>query len=320
MMVDDKNEIHATATLAFSKAVLEDKEQTIGIATDLRIEKSRESLVAWANNFLPIITNERESRNCHYFFSPIGRSRIETFKTFIRPRSISRNFPRYHLFRRFDVVTIHGKYPFMPSPLSTIDIDFVKLEDIEPLQSYIQRQQLKKPFYFYDKTFHLQKYLETWPGLSIHQFLVAKDKRGNIIGCMALWDSKNIEVLKAIGKSKRVKTFEQTLKTLSYLGITHPLTSSKTGVLNQLQINFLYADNPDIFYTMLSHAYAQAPKTHFLSYTVSENQRTFLPPRSFISQRTPYNLYCLLAPNDPIPGFLKPSYAEESLDIDIAMV
>lgn len=320
MMTDDHNEIHATATLAFMEAVLEGKEQTIGIATDLRIAKSRGSLLSWSNNFLPILLEEREKRNCQYFFSPIGRSRIEAFKTFIRPRSVSRNFPRYHLFRKFNVVTIHGQYPFSPAPLHTIDIEFAKQSELDALQNFIQRHQRKRPFYIIKKTFDLETYIQSWPGLSIDQFLIVKDKKKNIIGCMALWDGRNIETIEAVTKSKRVKTFEQTLNGLSYFGLTHRLTQSKNNFLNQLQINFLYANNPDIFYSMLKRAYSMCPKTHFLSYLHYENQMTYMPPRSFISQTIPYNVYCLLAPNDPIPSFLKPSFLEYALDIDMAMV
>lgn len=319
MIVDKKNEVHGIASLNFIPAIIEGEEQTIAIATDLRVEKSRKALLTWSDNFLNRIVEEREKRNCKYIFTPIGRSRISAFKSFIRPRSVSRNFPRYHLFRKFNVVTIHGMYPFSTSPLSTIDLVQAQTSDIDQLQNYIAYQQNLRPLYFPQKHEDLLKHIENWPGLRLSDFILAKDKNNNIIGCMSLWDGSKIETYTPVSKTKRVQTFERTINALSLIGVTHPFLG-KSNTLHIKQINHLYADNPDIFYTMLRHAYKTTPKTYFLSYIHFENQLKYLPARSFISQSVPYNFYCLLAPNDPVPSFLKPTFLEMPPDIDMAII
>ncbi len=320
MLVDDKNELQATATLVFVNVVIGTSEQTIGLATDLRIAKNRKALLAWSDIFLPVLLEERAKRECKYFFSPIAQSRVASYRSFIRPRSVNRNFPRYHLFRRFNITTLHGIYPWASSPLTTIDIRPAHVSDISALQDYIKNRQKLMPFYIPQKHTDLLGMISHWPGLKISDFLMAFDKDKNIIGCASLWDTSNVETIQVINKTKRVKTFEQTLKTLSYLGITRALFNSSSNTLNMMQLNFLYANNPDIFYSLLRRAFQVTPKTHFLAYLNFENQKSFLPPRGFISQGVPYNLYCLLAPGDNVPEFLKPTFLEKPPDIDLAVI
>lgn len=320
MLIDEEKEIQATASVIFTPSIIEGKEQVIGIATDLRLNKKRRTLIAWMDNFLPLLIEEREKRNCKYIFSPIAQGRVESFKAFIRPRTVRRNFPRYHLFRRFDVVSIHGLYPWGLSPINSINIGFGTAADVDALQNYLKVMYSKRPLHFPKRFNDLEGFIKQWPGMSMDNFLIAKDTAGNIIGCINLWDGHNVENIEVTKKSKRVMTFEQTLKALSLFGTTHKLISGKKSLLNMLQINFLNADNPDIFYSLLRKAWKLTPKTHFLTYVKFENQLSYTPPRSFITNSIPYNMYCLLAPNDPYPEFLHPSFQEQPPDLDMAFI
>ncbi|MBC87096.1 MAG: hypothetical protein CL677_07930 [Bdellovibrionaceae bacterium] len=319
-VLDDGQEILGCATLAFTSAIVDGKEEVIGYATDLRLKRKRKALVKWSENFLPVIVEERKKRKCRYIFSCVGKSHIQAYNAFIRPRTMRENFPRYHQYRNFDIISIHGKYPFADGPLNTIEVVPATNNDLEALQKYMASSQQKRTIYMPNKSENLVDLIEQWPGLSLDQFLLAKDKDKNIIGCVALWDPSSVERLKPIKKSKRVITFESTLYFLSFLRITRQLMLRKNPYLNYYQLNFINANNPDIFHALVHKAYKLTPRSHFLSYIHFEHQLNYFPPTDFIATKIPYGLYCLLSPEDKIPKFLTPAFTEDPPEFEMGYI
>ncbi len=318
-LVDEKNQIHTTATILFFECMLEGKKQVIGYATDLRVSRSRRAIKEWANHFLPILIDEREKRNCKYIISSIGSKRNQAQNALIRPRSTRRNLPRYHLFRKYQLVNIHGRFPFSPKPLSSLDLRFATKYDVEDIQQYIAKKQMRRPLSLPAISEDLLSYIKNWKGLSIESFLLAMDDNNEIVGLMAIWKKDLIQKIFPMTKSKRVKSFQGTLFFLSLLGRARKLPK-KDQHFNMTLISHLYVDNPDVFYTLLNKVYKSGDRKSFLSYINFEGDLNTLPPRSYITSHLHYGLYCILSPKDPIPDFLLPHSLREPPDFDPAYI
>lgn len=305
LLKNEKNEIEAMASMIFRKGHIEDEEQTIGFATDLRVSPTRRAILNWSHHFLPVLEEERSKRNCKYIFSVVPHSQRQAYNAFIRPRQFKRKMPRYHLFHKFNTVTLHGLWPFHDLPLTGIKIRTANQSDWPALAQYILKKTSTSPLYYGQTPEDLEKNISMWHDLSIASFLLALDTSGRIIGCTAPWSPERVQRLSPKTYDSRAKNFYDLLKFLSWFRIAHPLPPSG-GEFHARHLTHLHADNPDIFYSLLYQAFKMSSKTEFLVYPHFHGDLLTLPPRSFISAQTEYGLYCILSPDDPTPNFLRP--------------
>src|SRR6185436_9942122 len=109
------------------------------------VSPTRGAILSWSNHFLPVLESERESRNCKYIFSVVAHSQRQAYNAFIRPRNFRRQMPRYYLFRRFELLSLHGLWPFHDQPLQGIKIRSALDSDFEKLSEYILRKTADRP-------------------------------------------------------------------------------------------------------------------------------------------------------------------------------
>ena len=317
-LVDKNNEIQAMASLLFKKVKLYGEEQTVGYATDLRVG-SQKAILNWTKHFLPALEKERDERNCKYIFSTINKYQNDAYKSFLRPRSKRRVMPRYYLFRKFNVSTIHGILPFAPKTLKNLNIRRANVDDLEALQAYICKKQTHRPIAEINRCSDLKQIFCDWPNFLISDFMIALDFKDKIVGCMSLWDGSVLQSYEPKKYHQKAMTFKQTLNFLSFLRSGRRLPK-KNEKLNMIQLSHIYVDNPDIHYSLLRSAWEKTPRTHFLTYAHFESELATQVPRSFIHTNTGYGLYCILTPNDPIPDFLTPTYLGEAPDFEFAYI
>lgn len=305
-LINDEDQVEAMASFVFREGEIEGERQVIGYATDLRVSPSRRAILSWSQHFLPVLEEEKKKRNCRYVFSVVAQSQTQAYNAFIRPRTSRRHFPRYHMFRRFRIVCIHGRWPFAPSPISSVALRQAREEDLEALANYIVRKKHEGPLSFHTTPEDFVVSLKRWAHLAIEDFILALDRSGKIIGCVAPWNSENIHKIQATDFTPRGQTLQDSLKALSLFRLTHPLT---TGAERQLHFKYLthfFADNPDLFYSLLYQAWEETPTDKFLCYPHFDGHLLSLPPKPFISSSMRAALYCILSPNDPQPDFLRP--------------
>lgn len=305
LLQSEQNQVEALATILFREGHIEGKNEVIGYATDLRVSPTRRAILNWSRHFLPILENERAMRNCRYIFSVVPHSQRQAYNALIRPRNLRREMPRYHLFRRLEVVSLHGLWPFHDLPLAGIKIRSATENDFEQLARYLLWKTENRPLRFYNSVEDFRRGLDRWRDLYIENFLLAFDKNGQIIGCTAPWSPERVQRIYPVAYDDKAKHFHDLLTTLSWVRLAHSLP--KEGHEFEFRhLTHLHADNPDIFYSLLYSAFQQAGKKEFLLYPHFEGELLTKPPRSFISAKTPYGLYCILAAHDPVPHFLKP--------------
>lgn len=304
ILVDDEETVHAVATLLFREGYLNGEKQIIGYATDLKVSSNRKAILSWSNHFLPVLLQEREKRKCKYVFTVVTHAHKQAYNAFIRPRSPKRKLPRYHLFRRFQAVSLHGLLPFVREPLESIETGHAIEQDKEALTSYILKQTKKLPYHISENQEEFWSEPNQLFGQNLSDFIIAQDTKKNIVGCTLPWSGSNHQDVLIDQFEGQGHSLYNGLKFLSYLGMAKALPSAGSK-LNYKFLTHFYFDNPDIFTALLRKAWESCDKNEFLSFChFKDNFRTRLP-KSYIKSKLSCGLYCLLAPEDSIPDFLK---------------
>lgn len=306
LLLNEDKQIEAMASLLFHKAYIEGKEQSICYATDLRVSGNRKAIMHWSQHFLPVIEREREKRNCQFVFSSVASSQRQAYNALIRPRSLKRRIPRYHLFRKLQLVSIHGLWPIHSKALPGIKMQKGTASELPQIANYLIQRYSERPMHGIGKTEDFMRVFNQWKGLRADDFIIARDHRGEIIGCCALWSSRNVQRYFASSYSPSGDNFRSSLFWLSLFSNVHKIPPKNSELLPRFMC-FLQVDNPDVHESLVHYAFQDIGKDEFLVYPHFEGDLHTLPPRGFINSVQRYGFFCLLAPNEALPNFLKPT-------------
>ncbi len=315
LLIDKEEQIQGMATLLFRDAWLQGKKQVIGFATDLRVSKNRAAIISWSKHFLPALEEEKKKHNCTYIFTVVSNKQTQAYNAFIRPRKKNRPLPRYFLYRKFKLISIHGLLPFSDEKLPGVTFRTAEYEDKDKLLEYMHIQKINKPIRFIDSKEDILRDIEALPYFNLQDFVIALDHKKQIVGCVAPWVNPALEIKIKSYNNALAMSAKQSLKFLSWIGMTRPLPN----VGQTLPLNFMthfFADNPDIFYSLLRHCYDSSFKRDILVYPHFKGHLPSLPPKGFIHSKAKFGLYCLLSPDEPVPGFLKPSPYKDPPDFE----
>lgn len=303
---DYQGKITGTASVVYRTGLINGTPTILAFGSDLRIANDREAIIEWRKLFFPKFKESLEKRNCKMAFATVNFSQGSALNSLIRPRNPRRDTPRFFLLRKFDFVSLHGRSPFIQgNPLNTVKIFEGEANDLEPLVNYLNKKSRNILFAFPYTVELMQERFKSWSGLSLDNFLIAKDVRGNIVGCCAPWKSRsqyiNVTKYSGIGTS-----FKNLMRAGSLLGFVKSLPSVGHH-LNMKYLTHLQADNPDIFRRMLKTALRRTVKDEFLAYINFERDPLKLPPRVFVTSTIPFALYSVLPPGMPLPSYLYPN-------------
>lgn len=317
---DDENKIEGAASFIVRDVFLENKTQPVVFGRDLRISSNRRAILEWSQHFLPVMEEVFRTFDCKYMFTSLSMSEVQALNAFVRPRSMKRPLPHYYLFRRFNIVSVHGRFPWAKNPLPHLRIRRGSLSNVEALINYIvQKSKQKDLATVWDPKSFFEK-LERWKGLKLEDFIIAFDKNDNVVGCAAPWSSGGVQDFIPLEYSLRAHNFRQFLKFGKLLGWTRTLTKpiSRLKVeasFNFKYLNFLFADNGDIFESLLWKAYDEAQENEFIVYNQQRAEYIYRRPLDWISAKMPFGLYLLLPPDQEPPEFLHPSN-EKPIEIE----
>jgi hypothetical protein len=318
LLLNDDDQIEAMASLVFRPARVDGQTQTIGFAKDLRVSNSRGAILSWSQHFFPVIEEEKAKRNCQYLFSVVGQSQKQAYNAFVRPRSMKRRLPRYYLFRRFQIVSLHGLKPWRDGPLPNIRVRAAQESDRDALYGYIVKKKSLKPLTYTSDLAEVDASLARWKDLKLENFLIAQDKDQNILGCTGVYSPARTQRVMVQGYSSQAMTLKEGLQLLSIVGLGKRLPAVGQ-YLEMSYLTHLFAENPDIFYGLLFTAFKNTVKNQFLVYTHFDHYWLTLPPRGFLSSTMPAGFYCVLSPDQVVPDFLKPVHLHEPPDFELAL-
>lgn len=315
LLRNEEGEIQAIASFVFRRALLGDRIRRVAWATDLRVAPQRKAILEWSQNFLPVIREVYEQEKVETIFSVINRADPALQNVFLRPRSAKRSWPRYHLYRKFDLVTLHGRFPWAQPKLPHVRVTRADNSMKADLIAYLQSRSQYRPFASVWDLESFDERLRRLPGMKLEDFFLALDPKGQILGCMGNWSAEAIHELRPLSYGLRAHNFRQFLKFGRYLGWTRPLTKPvrSTGFEAPLHFRYLiypFASNEDVFDSLLTTVFENVNPDEFLMYARPEQDFRRNPPRGWIAAELPYSLYCLVPPEMPTPEFLDPRNKE----------
>lgn len=309
---DENDKINGAASFIVRDTHTEGQKVRIATATDLRVRPNRKAILNWAHHFLPVLEKETQENEVSSIFSAINLSDPSLLNTFIRPRNLKRAMPRYYLYRKFRMVSLHGRYPWAKKPLASIRIRRGSEASADAIAAYVIRRSSFRPFASVWDIPSFERKIQRLSGLKISDFFVAFDSDENVIGCLAPWSASGIQDLIPLSYSLRAHNFRQFLKFFWLLGMTRRLAKpvASTGVENKLQFRYLtnlFCDNEDVLESLLYTAFDSMTPQEFLLYAHAEQDYRLLPPENWISASLPYALYAVTPPEKEMPSFLHPS-------------
>lgn len=307
-----EEQLDGIASFVIRDVLLEGSVQPVAFGRDLRISSHRRAVLGWSQHFLPAMEEIEHLFGCKQFFSVLSFHDIQALNAFVRPRTLKRPLPRYYLFRRLNLVSVHGRLPWARNPLPHLRIRKGSAANLDALIYYIiQKSSQKELATVWDaQSFHEK--LERWKDLKLEDFLIAFDKNENVVGCAAPWSSGGQQEFIPMEYSLRAHNFRQFLKFGKTLGWTRTLTKPYSRIkieagFNFKYLNFLFADNADIFESLLWKAFDDARESEFLVYNQARSEYIYRRPRHWISAKMPFGVYSLQHPDKEPPSFLHPT-------------
>lgn len=308
----DEEKIEGIASFVIRDVQLENQIVPAAFGRDLRISSNRRAIMGWAQHFLPVMEEVFQTFNCRHLFSVLSMSDIQTMNTFVRPRNLKRRMPHYYLYRRFNMVSVHGRLPWAKNPLPHLRIRRGNQKNVDALIAYIVRKSQQKDLSTVWDAASFHDKLDRWKGLVLSDFHIAFDKHDNIVGCVAPWSAGGLQDFIPMQYSLRAHNFRQFLKFGKMLGWTRTLTKPYSRLkieagLNFKYLNFLFAENGDIFESLIWKAFDDARENEFLLYNQLRSEYIYRRPYNWISAKIPFGIYLLQAPELEPPSFLHPN-------------
>jgi hypothetical protein len=312
LLKDDQEQVQGMASFTIKEALLNGKITTIAFGRDLRISSNRRAIIEWGDHFVPTLQDITNTYGAQYFFTSLNMTETAAFNTFLRPKNFKRVLPRYYNYRKFNLVTVHGRLPWAKTPLPHMQIRHGSSVNADALIYYLTQKNHQRNLATYWDSYSFFKQLQRWRGLKIEDFLIAFDTHNNIVGCCAPWSADGIQELIPLDYSLAAHNFRQFLKFGKLLGWTRPLTkpSYRLQLEEHLQFQYLthlFADNEDIFEAMLWAAFDRARSKDFLVYAQTREELIYKRPLSWVCAKIPHGVYCMVPPDQPAPDFLSPS-------------
>lgn len=312
LLKDAETNIQGMASFIVKEVLLEGKVTTVAFGRDLRISTNRRAITEWADHFVPTLKEMKRDHGVEHFFAALNMAETPALNAFVRPRNLKRVLPRYYNYRNFNLVTVHGRFPWAENPVPHLQMRSGSSSSADALIYYLTQKNRTRNLATYWDGYSFFKQLQRWRGLRLEDFLVAFDAKNNIVGCCAPWSSEGIEEYIPLEYSMKAHNFRQFLKFGKLLGWTRPLTkpSYRLQFEEHMQYQYLthlFADNEDIFEAMLWSAFDRARSKDFLVYSQFRNDVIYRKPLNWVATRIPHGLYSMLPPDQSPPGFLSPS-------------
>ncbi|MCB9073514.1 MAG: hypothetical protein H6623_07815 [Bdellovibrionaceae bacterium] len=302
----DGDHLVGAASILFIKGYVNRQEQLFGYLCDLRISQQRTAIQHWSEYFIPYYYKKIAEKNCKYVFTCIEQFENQAYNALIRPRRVKRNMPTYYLMRKLNLAFFLGRWPWSPNPIPAIRISHGWGSDLDELCDYMMQKKVgSRVFINADKDLLMERF-EKWPDFSISNFLIARNYKDEIIGCMAPWNNRQDQQYIVRGYRPEADLLKQSLGVTSLLRISQYLPEIGSP-FEFKYISHCAVDNPEVFFSLLCQAYSETQRGEILVHTNYFGDFQTRPPLSFITTKIPFGFYSVFPPDEEIPAFLKPN-------------
>lgn len=311
LLKDNQEQIQGMASFTIKDVLIEGEVKTVAFGRDLRISNNRRAIIEWADHFVPTLQDISDTYGVQHFFSALNMTESSALNTFVHPRNLKRMLPRYFSYRRFNLISVHGRFPWAKNPLPHMQIRNGSSGNADALIYYLCEKNRSRNLANYWDSYTFFKQLHRWRGLKIEDFLVAFDSHNNIVGCCAPWKADGIQEFIPLDYSLTAHNFRQFLKFGKVFGWTRNLTKPAYRLQLEETLQFQYlthllADNEDVFESILWATYDRARSNDFLIYPQIREDLIYKRPLNWVCAKIPHGLYSMVPPDQNAPDFLSP--------------
>lgn len=297
-IIKDEGEIVGTASFLFKNLTFQSRTLKLAQACDLRISSNRKVIMSWSKFFHPILEQLREIEKFDGFITSINQTETQSMNAFIRPKLKRLHQPQYSLARSYNLVSVHGFYPFLNRPNKNIEVRPYRSSDKQPLLEYITSTSKNTDYIPQEINDNLADYIERSLLYSWSQFLIAFDHEQKIIGCVQPISSSLLQDYLPQEYSPQSHNLRQFLKVAQLLGFGRRLTrpfsrSQKQEALSFRLLHFLTASHPEVLNALIRACYTTSSQNEFLMYAYENSDFKKRPPKGSIFSEIPYGLYSI---------------------------
>ncbi len=305
-------EIEGMVSFVIVDCILDSHLKRIAFARDLRIRQTREAILGWTSFFLPTLQRIQEEEKLDHFFTCISDYEMLALNSFVRNRSIDKPIPRYVLFSKWNLVSIHGKWPRMKNPLPHLKIKLGSQISDSKLHEYYLRTFAQRDFNTLYNDSMIDQAFAAWPNLHRDDVVTLVNAKDEIVGACALWSPNGVAQYDALKLNSQATNFRNLLTLLHLINRARPLTISDSqdrNYLNFRQMTYVSCLTPDVFECLIWHCYHLCPQREFLVYGYSKEDFRMTPPKKLITNTWPFGIYAMIPPMQSLPSFLGPHHS-----------
>ena len=297
-VLEDGEDIVGTASFLFRELHFQNRALRMAQACDLRISPNRKAIISWSKYFHPLLEEIRRTEQCDGFMTSINQTETQSMNAFIRPKLKRAHQPLYSLARSYNLVSVHGFYPWTPKPNKNIHVRPYQSSDKQRLTDFLMTQLPQYDFVPMGLKINLQDYIHRSILYAWSQFLIAFDPDDKIIGCVQPISSSLLQDYFPQDYNDQAHNFRQFLKVAQCLGfgrrLTRPFSRSLKQEALQFQLlHFLCASHSEVLKALIYETYKTSKQNEFIIYAHEKEDFTKRPPRGSIYAEMPYGLYSI---------------------------
>lgn len=202
-----------------------------------------------------------------------------------------RKQPRYREMTRFDMAAIQLVRPHRgPSKR----VRRAEAGDLDRLVAFLDRRNRSRLLGHDFSGDLLQQRLADWPGFELGSFWLAEDGSGDLVGCVAAWDSTPVKRTRVLGYGGSFVWLKRAMdlgsKLLRFPSLPEPGDCFRFAWLTHLEV-----DDPEVFRDLVRAVIkdTREQRLHFLAAFVPRGSPLRQGLRGMVVQDTPMTLYAV---------------------------
>ena len=275
----------------------------VGYLGDLRVAPGLQGLGLLGRFYEPALRQACDATGARVFLTAVIASNRRAIAALTGPTAAERGIPRYSLLRRFSIRSVHNTVP-RPRRRTGYGVRRATPADIPTLAAFLDADGRGRPYGYAVTEEELRRRLATWPGLAITDFLLALDRAGDLVGCLAVWDPSAVKRTTVQAYRGRMRTVRAGYNAAATI-LRFPHLPAPGRVLPYAYITHqaIPSENPAVMASLLDSAYADLRRTGraLLSVCVWDDDPLAGAYRGFVTTDLPTHLYAVTPTGVPAP-------------------
>lgn len=300
------NEIRGMATLLVRPGYIAGRQAAVGYLGDLRAAPGSRAAPLLGEFYGSLLENMAQRTGAAVFLTSVIASNAMAIRALTGPGAARRGIPPYTLLSRFRIRSVHATLARIPRRTGYF-VRRATTSDTAALATFLDADGRDRPYGHVFAGGELQRRLATWPELCIEDFLMAEDKSGDLVGCLAVWDPvavKRTRVTAYRGRMGKVQRhYNRAARLLRFTPLPSVGATLPYSYVTHLAIP---SQDPAVMAALLDVAYQSIRRTNqcFLSAFVLDDDPLSSAYRGFVTTDLEAHLYGVTPIGNPIPHAL----------------